>query len=137
MVFKNGVGETVRVRDILYVHVSACRVCPIYIWSCGRHATGRMRRTASACRKGIVRRMLNSSKFVYCHEISIVTVFIFGVSTCSRDLHVDKKNIFILEYVFWINHELEPSHSRMLCYSRYLLIEGIPIWYILASNTRE
>jgi hypothetical protein len=33
--------------------------------------------------------------------------------------------------------KLVPFRSRTLCYSRYVLIEGIPSWYILARNTRE
>jgi hypothetical protein len=60
----------------------------VYVWSCGRQATGKIRRPASACRKGIARRMLNWREFVYRQEISIATVFTFGASTCSRGLHV-------------------------------------------------
>jgi hypothetical protein len=78
----------------------------VYVWSCGRQATGKIRRPASACRKGIARRMLNWREFVYRQEISIATVFTFGAEVYMSD----KKNVFFLEYVFWPNHEY-PIHE--------------------------
>jgi hypothetical protein len=111
-------------QDLLYVHSLACRVGRIYIWSCDLHATGRIGFGVPQ-RDSETNVELERVRILYCHEISIVTVFIFGASTCSRGLYRDKENVSFLGYVFWPNHALSHSRIRTLLFTNGLSYRGI------------